>query len=107
LIFVGDITLQKAVADAEKYFGTWSNNGKVTGYSSDWGQGSAGPAVMPVFSRFLVIDLPESGQASVNYFKRVYAGGRKTKDYYTATVLNSLLGGGYSSRLNQEIRIKR
>ncbi|HQU91880.1 MAG TPA: pitrilysin family protein [Pyrinomonadaceae bacterium] len=107
LIFVGDITLQKAVADAEKYFGTWANVGKTAQYSSDWGQGSTGPAVMPVFSRFLVIDLPESGQASVNYFKRVYAGGRKSKDYYTATVLNSLLGGGYSSRLNQEIRIKR
>ena len=108
LIFVGDITLQKAVAEAEKYFGTWANTGKTTEYSSGgWGQESAGPPIMPVFSRFLVIDLPESGQASVNYFKRVYAGGRKTKDYYTATVLNSLLGGGYSSRLNQEIRIKR
>jgi len=108
LIFVGDITLQKAVTESEKYFGTWTNAGKTTEYSSGgWAQTSSGPSVMPVFSRFLVIDLPESGQASVNYFKRVYAGGRKTKDYYTATVLNSLLGGGYSSRLNQEIRIKR
>jgi zinc protease len=29
------------------------------------------------------------------------------KNYFPASVLNSLLGGGYSSRLNQEIRIKR
>ncbi|MEO5859493.1 MAG: pitrilysin family protein [Pyrinomonadaceae bacterium] len=108
LIFVGDITLTKAVAEAEKYFGTWTNTGKTSQYSSGgWGQGSVGPAIMPVFSRFLVIDLPESGQASVNYFKQVYGGGRNTKDFYTASVLNSLLGGGYSSRLNQEIRIKR
>lgn len=108
LLFVGDITLQKAVAEAEKYFGTWENTGKTVEYSSGgWGQQSSAPAIMPVFSRFLVIDLPESGQASVNYFKQVYAGGRKTKDFYTASVLNSLLGGGYSSRLNQEIRIKR
>ena len=27
--------------------------------------------------------------------------------YYPATVLNSVLGGGYSARLNQEIRLKR
>lgn len=108
LIFVGDITLEKAVGEAQKYFGTWANTGKTTEYSTGgWGQASTGPAIMPVFSRFLVIDLPESGQASVNYFKPVYSGGRKTKDFYTASVLNSLLGGGYSSRLNQEIRIKR
>jgi zinc protease len=55
----------------------------------------------------VVIDLPNSGQASVNYFRPVPAVGRKASDYYSASVLNSLLGGGYSSRLNQEIRIKR
>ena len=27
--------------------------------------------------------------------------------YYPASVLNSVLGGGYSARLNQEIRLKR
>lgn len=104
LIFVGDITLEKAVAEAEKYFGAWEGKG-VNISPGDWGA-SAG-RTSEVFSRFLVIDLPESGQASVNYFKPVYSGGRKTKDFYTASVLNSLLGGGYSSRLNQEIRIKR
>lgn len=107
LIFVGDITLEKAVAEAEKYFGTWTDPARGEGAGGGWGQGSVGPSALPVFSRLLVIDLPESGQASVNYFKKVLAGGRHTKDYYTASVLNSLLGGGYSSRLNQEIRIKR
>ncbi len=34
--------------------------------------------------------------------------GRRKDDYYfPASVMNSVLGGGYSSRLNQEIRIKR
>ncbi|MEQ1761990.1 MAG: pitrilysin family protein [Pyrinomonadaceae bacterium] len=106
LIFVGDITLQRATAEAEKYFGSWMNPSMPVSSSGVVGSSaqSGGP---DVYSRFLVIDLPESGQASVNYFKPVYAGGRKSKDYYTASVLNSLLGGGYSSRLNQEIRIKR
>lgn len=106
LIFVGDITLQKAVADAEKYFGSWLN--LTVPVSSSATVGTPAKSGDPqIFSRFVVIDLPESGQASVNYFKAVSAGGRQSKDYYTASVLNSLLGGGYSSRLNQEIRIKR
>ena len=32
---------------------------------------------------------------------------RSAPDYFTGVVANTLLGGGYSSRLNQEIRIKR
>ncbi len=43
----------------------------------------------------------------MNYVVPIAALGRNGKEYYTASVLNSLLGGGYSSRLNQEIRIKR
>ena len=58
--------------------------------------------------RILVLDLPNSGQAAVSYSKSLGGIGRtKTDDYFPASVLNSLLGGGYSSRLNQEIRIKR
>ena len=32
---------------------------------------------------------------------------RGDPDYYTGLVANTVLGGGYSARLNQEIRIKR
>jgi zinc protease len=55
----------------------------------------------------LVIDSPESGQASVTYARRIEDLGRSAPRYAAASVLNSVLGGGYSSRLNQEIRIKR
>jgi zinc protease len=106
LIFVGDITLQKAVAEAEKYFGAWMNPTVPVSRSAKIGS-PLKTGDLPIYSRFLVIDLPESGQASVNYFKPVQAGGRQSKEFYVASVLNSLLGGGYSSRLNQEIRIKR
>ena len=57
--------------------------------------------------RILVVDLPNSGQAAVTYAKDLNKTNRQSTDYYPASVLNSLLGGGYSSRLNQEIRIKR
>jgi len=105
LIFTGDITLAKATSLAEGLFGKWtapaSRNAAGIGNSTGSGSGDA------VVRRILVVDLPNSGQASVNYVKPILAFGRNAKDYYTASVLNSLLGGGYSSRLNQEIRIKR
>jgi zinc protease len=69
-----------------------------------------------VLRRLLVIDLPNSGQAAVTYSKYLdpsdtlyfQADTQRTNNrYYAASVANSLLGGGYSSRMNQEIRIKR
>ena len=54
-----------------------------------------------------MIDLPNSGQAAVNYYDRLGNIGRKSDQFYPATVANTVLGGGYSARLNYEIRIKR
>ncbi len=106
LIFVGDITPEKAAASAEKYFGSWTKEGRGYG-SGSGGVGGNATAAKSVVNRMLVIDLPKSGQAAVNFVKPVRGVGRQNKQYYSASVLNSLLGGGYSSRLNQEIRIKR
>jgi zinc protease len=106
LIFVGDITQEKAVSIAEKLLGSWTKQGRGYGSASAGVVGS-GPSEQPLVNRILVVDLPNSGQASVNFLKPVKGVGRGTRDYYRASVLNSLLGGGYSSRLNQEIRIKR
>ncbi len=72
----------------------------------------------PLLKRILVVDLPNSGQAAVAFTKNAQAGGRivwndkknvgeTSTAYFPGLVLNSILGGGYSSRLNQEIRIKR
>ena len=104
-IITGDITFAKATAIAEQHFGKWGSS-----RVSSVGQSTPDlrtTASDPIVKRMLVVDLPDSGQASVNYFKPVLGLGRTNKVYYTASVLNSLLGGGYSSRLNLEIRIKR
>lgn len=106
LIFVGDITSEKATAAAEKYFGGWAKRDP-RNWRSAAGTVATALAAKPVINRFLVVDLPKSGQASVNYVRPVSGMGRQSKAFYSASVLNSLLGGGYSSRLNQEIRIKR
>lgn len=105
LIFAGDISLAKAASIAEELFGKWP--APVSGWGSVSGGGGGYSLPQPVVKRMLVVDLPKSGQASVNYFKPISSIGRGSNEFYTASVLNSVLGGGYSSRLNQEIRIKR
>ncbi len=112
LIFTGDIAVQRAQAAAQRVFRTWRAPAGLAG-----GRGM-GPGVgtSETVRRILVVDLPNSGQAAVKYNRRIADGrircdanGRcRTGDsYFPAMVLNSVLGGGYSARLNQEIRIKR
>ena len=129
LIFTGDITAVKANALAQKYFGKWKNPivqpepiGEIIQRLEETPESMSArkqeEMQQPLVKRILVVDLPNSGQAAVSFAKYVEGGGRivwdEKKDagvisegYYPALVLNSLLGGGYSSRLNQEIRIKR
>ena len=53
----------------------------------------------------LLIDIPKIGQAAV---LMGHVGPSRNSDaYFPALVANDVLGGGYSARLNQEIRIKR
>lgn len=107
LIFTGDISSKKAQKLAKKYFGDWDGTGFAGVSGTRQGNGVGTTSQSALFRRILVVDLPNSGQASVNYAKNLTASGRAGAQYYPASVLNSLLGGGYSSRLNQEIRIKR
>lgn len=124
LIFTGDISADKAAALAQKYFGQWKNPKassetelKLDEASMEYKEGEkTGKNAMSTVKRILVIDLPNSGQAAVSYTKNLQNGRADftdddkilvNKNYYPSIVLNSLLGGGYSSRLNQEIRIKR
>lgn len=120
LIFTGDITAVKANQLAQKYFGKWKNQGEMI-YRLDEAPDSMEESVQeqkvdPIVKRILVVDLPNSGQAAVNFTKSVDKGRVDfdeqdrtiaSQGYYPALVMNSVLGGGYSSRLNQEIRIKR
>ncbi len=104
LIFTGDITYAKANALAQKYFGKWSNQskGKLKTFNFTPTKENS------IVRRILVVDLPNSGQAAVTYAKKLGNIGRTREDYFfPASVVNSVLGGGYSARLNQEIRIKQ
>ncbi len=102
LVFTGDITPELSTSMTQKAFGVWKGN-----FGESISEKSAKPPKERESRGILVIDLPKSGQASVTYAKSLTAVGRKNGSYYAAQVLNSILGGGYSSRLNYEIRIKR
>ena len=96
LILVGDIAQADGVALAGKLFGDW--------------RGTAAPAralaaPKPPAPRVVVVDMPGAGQAGVVVARPGIA--RKDPQYYAAEVANSVLGVGYSSRLNTEVRIKR
>lgn len=118
LIFAGDISSEQANTLAKKFFGNWTMPDKIRPSEMDRIQVPTIGGNSPknnLINRFLVIDLPNSGQAAVTYAKRLYIGRVRCADnkcqtdatYYPSTVTNTILGGGYSARLNAEIRIKR
>lgn len=115
LIFAGDVTVAKANVSAQKFFGRWPKVYMMYTGAPGSSPGSPGENRDDTPRRILVVDLPNSGQAAVKYVKRIDTGRIKcelsvcttTDAFFPATVMNSVLGGGYSSRLNQEIRIKR
>jgi zinc protease len=102
LVFTGDISLTSAQAVASQTFGSW-NGATILPRAS----GILGGPGKRTYGRFVVVDLPNSGQAAVSYGLSAQGLGRGNSAFYIGSVLNSVLGGGYSSRLNYEIRIKR
>ena len=59
----------------------------------------------PAAPSVTVVDLPGSGQAAVVVVAPTIA--RADPDFYKVEVANGVLGGGYSARLNEEVRVKR
>ncbi len=98
LILTGDITPAQAQQLAQASFGDWQN--PATPLSSR----PVGSAVSKL-PAILLIDQHGAGQAGV--VAAHAAPPRNDADYYVGTVANAVLGGSYSARLNEEIRIKR
>ena len=100
LVMVGDITPDRARALAEANFGNWRSGPRppVTVHT-------IGTAANRTAPRVVVIDMPGAGQAGVVVAREAIA--RNDPNYYPLSVANAVLGGGYSARLNEEIRIKR
>jgi zinc protease len=98
LILTGDVTPAQAAQLAQASFGDWPK--PATPLPPRPAGSAAGklPAI-------LLIDQHGAGQAGV--VAAHAAPPRRDGDYYIGTVANAVLGGSYSARLNEEIRIKR
>lgn len=97
LVLAGDIDAATARTLAERHFGDWRADGPEPGVAD-----LAPNAPLPQTTT--VIDMPQAGQAAIVVAVPVPPPGA---DRAVAAVTNAVLGGTYSSRLNQEIRIRR
>ena len=107
LVLAGDIDLTQARALANKHFGAWKQNRMLA---------PTAPVVAaaPLASRVVLVDLPGAGQSAVIVTAPYAALGneaderaRQRASLRAGAVATAVLGLGYSSRLNQEVRIKR
>ncbi|MGR6329277.1 M16 family metallopeptidase [Sphingomonas sp. XXL09] len=96
LILVGDVTPAQARTLAESQLGGWRAGGTA--------QTLPPPPALPA-PRVVAVDMPGAGQAGVVVERPAIA--RADPRYYPLAVANTVLGGGFSSRINQEVRIKR
>ncbi len=96
LIVVGDVTAGALLPKLEKAFGAWKN---VTPSES------ALPKINQVAERrVILVDKPGAPQSEIRIGRIGVP--RLTDDYYALVVMNTILGGSFSSRLNQNLREK-
>ncbi|KAA0069747.1 pitrilysin family protein [Rhodanobacter sp. T12-5] len=98
LILTGDVTPAQAQQLAQASFGDWSKP------ATPLPARPVGKAASQL-PEILLIDQHGAGQAGV--VAAHAAPPRNDPNYYVGTVANAVLGGSYSARLNEEIRIKR
>ncbi len=94
LIVTGDITAANAIARLETVFGTWKGTAPAA---------ITVPAAPQLTTRQVyLIDKPGAAQSQI----RIGWIGvpRSTPDYFALRVLNTILGGSFTSRLNQNLR---
>ncbi len=94
LIVVGDVTPAQIEQKVNQYFGGWQRGDVMpVTYSEPPKPGS---------TTIYLIDKPGAAQSS---FRIATVGvPRSTKDYFALTVMNTILGGSFTSRLNNNLR---
>ena len=96
--FAGDITPDEAFAVADKYFGAWPKLDVGASAPPSSGAASQGRHIW-------LIDRPDAVQTQIRVGKPGIR--RNDPDYIPVVVMNRIFGGGYNSRLNTEVRVKK
>lgn len=98
LAVVGDVDARKTLRLAEKLFGRW------TGGADGAAAAPLEPLAFPG-GRVVVIDQPDLTQSQIRIGNRAAA--MNDPAYFELDVANNILGGGFTSRLMDEIRVNR
>ena len=96
LIVAGDVTLDSILPQLEMHFGSWR------GGPASATRSTVPNAPQPPQGQITIVDMPGAAQSQI----RIGWVGvpRSTPDYFTLQVLNTILGGSFTSRLNQNLR---
>lgn len=95
LIVVGDVTAATILPKLEKQFGAWKNTAPVSKAALPAAQ-AAGPRTIYLVNK--------AGAAQSQIRIGLVGVARSTPDYFTLGVVNTILGGSFTSRLNQNLR---
>jgi predicted Zn-dependent peptidase len=95
LIVAGDVTGATILPKLERALGAWKNAGAIT-------SASLSEAKRPASRHVYLVDKPGAAQSQIRIGTVGVA--RSTPDYFTLDVLNTILGGSFTSRLNQNLR---
>jgi zinc protease len=98
LVLAGDVDPGAARRLAERWLGDWAAPAEAA-------PELPGAAPAPLAPPLVLVDLPGAGQSAVVLLAPGVSDG--SAERRTAQIANEVLGGGYSSHLNQEIRIRR
>jgi zinc protease len=94
LIVVGDITVQSIQQRLENAFGEWTSGESASPHL---------PGIGQIETREVyLVNKPDAPQSEIR-IGRIGAP-RMTDDYYPILVMNTILGGSFTSRLNQNLR---
>jgi zinc protease len=95
LIVAGDVTADAVLPLLEKQFGPWKAGASVR-------RTSVAQAPQLTQTQVTIVDVPMAEQSQI----RIGWVGvpRSTPEYFTLQVLNTILGGSFTSRLNQNLR---
>jgi predicted Zn-dependent peptidase len=98
LVLVGDVGTDDAVARLRSAFGSWKASASALAPRTP-------PPPAVTARKILLVDKPDATQTQIRFGNISIA--RNDPDYVPAQVANTILGGGFTSELIEELRIKR
>ncbi len=95
VVLVGAVRAEEALARVRRRFSRWRGGGETP----------AVPPTHPPERAVVVVDKPDVTQSQVRIASRGFP--RKSPDYFPGVVASAIMGGGFTSRLMEAIRVNR